>query len=139
MGPSFSPDGGWIAYTAEESGRYEVYAQAYPSGQRTQVSFQGGEEPIWSRKGDELFYRNGNKWMSVRISTTGGFNPGTPRELIQGPFWNVAGVSYDVAPDGARFLLLKPVREERPVTEVNVVLNWFEELKSRVAPGPMAQ
>jgi len=138
-GPSFSPDGRWIGYTAEDSGRYEVYVQAYPSGQRTQVSFQGGEEPIWSPKGDELFYRNGDKWLSVPISTEGGFKPGTPRELFRGPYWNIAGVSYDIARDGRRFLLLKPVHQEEPVTELKVVLNWFEELKTRVPGGPQAK
>ncbi|MSU48983.1 MAG: TIR domain-containing protein [Opitutus sp.] len=134
-GASFSPDGRWIAYTAEESGRYEIYVQGFPAGPRVQVSFDGGEEPLWSRKGGELVYRNGNRWMSVSYTTNSEFKPETARELIKGPYVNVPGVSFGIAPDAARFLMLKPLYEEKPVTEVKVVLNWLEELKSKVPVG----
>ncbi len=131
-GASLSADGAWIAYTSEESGRYENYVQPFPAGPRVQVSFDGGEEPLWSPQGGELIFRNGDKWLSVAYATTPGFIPETPREIIKGPYINVAGISWNFAPDAKRLLVLQPLHEQKVVTEVKVVLNWFEELKRRV-------
>jgi len=131
-GPSLSPDGRWLAYTSDESGDYQIYVRPYPvTEERYQVSTTpGSEEPIWSQSGDELFYRNGLRWMSVAITTQPKFSWGEPQELFRGNYINVSGFSYDVAPDG-RFLLLQG---EQPLTttNLNVVLNWFEELKRLV-------
>ncbi len=133
--PAFSPDGRWIAYSSDESGQYEVYVRPYPGpGGRLQVS-QGGEEPIWSRDGRELFYRNGQKWMVAAATLKPEFKAETPRPLFEGPYLNVPGMSYDVHPDGKRFLLLLPAGTETPVTQLHVVLNWFEELKQKAAAG----
>jgi serine/threonine protein kinase/Tol biopolymer transport system component len=133
VGSKFSPDGRWIAYVSDESGQYEVYVRPYPGpGGKWQVSTQGGGEFVWSRDGNELFYRNGNKWMAVAVNLTPEFNAKTPRALFEGPYVDVGGLSFDVAPDGQRFLLLEPA-EHGPVTHLNVVLNWFEEVKRKTS------
>jgi len=131
---AFSPDGRWLAYASEESGKTEVYVQAYPgpSG-KWQISTEGGVEPVWARSGQELFYRNGNKMMAVEIRTQPAFNAGTPRLLFEGEYASVPwAANYDVSADGQRFLMLRPDEEQAAATQINVVLNWFEELKRRV-------
>jgi len=139
--PRFSPDGLWIAYVSDESGRTEVYVQPYPGpGGKWQVSKDGGTEPVWNRNGRELFYRSGNKMMAVEITTQPNFALGNPRMLFEGPYaLSAVPVSnYDVSPDGKRFLMLKPADEgqgQAASTQINVVLNWSEELKRRVPAG----
>jgi hypothetical protein len=93
------------------------------------ISHEFGEELIWSTNGDELFYRNRNKWMVVSISTKPEFAAGTSKVVFEGPYINIAGLSYDVAPDGERFLVLQPEYDDSQVRELHVVTNWFEELK----------
>src|SRR3972149_1341479 len=67
--PKFSPDGKWLAYTSDESGRREIYVQPYPGpGGEWQISTGGGQEPVWNPKGSELFYRNGSKIMAVDVN-----------------------------------------------------------------------
>jgi Tol biopolymer transport system component len=137
--PRFSPDGHWLAYISDESGRYEVYVQPYPGpGGKWQISKEGGTQPVWNRNGRELFYRSGDKMMAVDIATQPGFSASTPRMLFEGVFDREWGpvTDYDVSPDGQRFLMVKPAeREQARPTQINVVLNWFEELKRRVPPG----
>jgi Tol biopolymer transport system component len=130
--PTLSPDGRWLAYSSDASGRYEIYVQAYPElGGRSQISTEGGTEPVWSRNGRELFYRSGDKMMAVEIDTRSGFSAGKPKSLFQGLYQPtpILDANYDVAPDGRRYLMIKPGAEEQAPTQVNVVLNWFEELK----------
>jgi len=113
------------------------YVQPYPAMDRSiPISFGLGEEPIWSPKGDELFYRSNNKWMVVSISTESEFKAGTPQLLFEGPYLNVSGMSYDIAPDGQRLLVLKSQYDDSQVRELHVVANWFEELK-RLVPSPV--
>jgi serine/threonine protein kinase len=132
-GPAFSPDGRWIAYVSDEQGRYDVYVQPYPqTGERWKVSTEGGEEPVWSPTNQELFYRNGRKWMVVSYSTGSAFTPNIPKVLFEGDYVNVGGRSYDVSPDGQRFLLVKSNGESKAHTQLNVVTNWFEELRRKV-------
>jgi Tol biopolymer transport system component/tRNA A-37 threonylcarbamoyl transferase component Bud32 len=131
---AFSPDGRWLAFASDASGRYEIYVQAYPGpGGRLQISSEGGAEPLWSRNGRELFYRSGDKMMAVEIDTRSSFSAGKPKSLFQGRYLPAPAqtANYDVAPDG-RFLMIKPGGEEQAPTQVNVVLNWFEELKRLV-------
>jgi len=137
--PTFSPDGRWIAYHSDRDGNLQIYVRPYPGMNRVwQISYEQGEEPIWSPKGDELFYRSGdNKWMVVSISTEPEFVAGTPQVLFEGPYSNVSGLSYDISPDGQRFLVLKPQYDDSQVRELHVVTNWFEELKHLV-PSPEA-
>jgi eukaryotic-like serine/threonine-protein kinase len=138
-GPRFSPDGRRLAYVSNESGRYEIYVQPYPGpGGKWQISTEGGTEPVWNRNGRELFYRSGDKMMAVDIATQPGFSAGTPRMLFQGSYVTPASTyaNYDVSPDGQRFLMLKPSEGGLAApTQINVVLNWFEELKRRVPTG----
>ena len=132
---SFSPDGHWMSYASDESGRYEVYVQPFPSsGGKWQISTEGGREPRWSRNGRELFYRSGDKMMAVDVVTQSAFQVATPRVLFQGPYEPTNSVSpnYDVSADGQRFLMVQPSEQQPAVTEFNVVLNWFEELKRSV-------
>jgi serine/threonine-protein kinase len=134
--PRFSPDGRWLAYISNESGRYEVYVQPYPGpGGKWQISTEGGSEPTWNPNGRELFYRSGDKMMAVDIAMHPGLTVGKPRALFAGWYEATPATfsNYDVTPDGQRFLMLKPADTgESAPTQINVVLNWFEELKRRV-------
>ena len=151
--PKFSPDGKWLAYSSDESGRREVYVQPYPGpGGKWQISSDGGQEPVWNPKGGELFYRSGSKMMAVDVQvgqasrpalsedrsgdpSLPNFSAGKPRMLFEEPYLPTGGSLpyYDVSPDGQRFLMLKPVESPASTpTQINVVLNWFEELKQKV-------
>jgi len=137
--PRFSPNGHWLAYTSNESDRFEIYVQPYPGpGGRWQISTEGGREPVWNPNGRELFYRNGNKMMAVDIATQPGFAASKPRMLFEGRYEPapIPVANYDVSSDGQRFLMVKPAEQEQaPKMQINVVLNWFEELKRRVPSG----
>jgi len=139
-GAMFSPDGHWLAYVSNESGRPEVYVQPFPGpGGKWQISTEGGTEPAWNRNGKELFYRSGNKMMALDVTTQPGFSPGKPRMLFEGQYltndWPQVGTLYDVSPDGQRFLMVKTTEQAFAATQINVVLNWFEELKQKVPTG----
>ena len=130
----FSPDGQWLAYMSNESGRNEVYVQPYPGpGGKWQISTEGGTEPVWSPKGNELFYRNGDQMMVVAINTQAAFSAGTPQVLFAGPYTSGQGFrqNYDVTPDGQRFVMVRAAQGSEQA-QINVVLNWFEELKRLV-------
>jgi len=132
-GPHMSPDEKWIAYTSDESGRYEIYVKAYPgSGGAWVISAEGGEEPIWSRDGRSLFYRNGDTWLEAPVSFEPEFTVGTPRVVIEGPYINVPGRSYDVSADGSKFLVILDEGNEEYSRHVEVILNWFDELERLV-------
>jgi hypothetical protein len=136
----FSPDGRWLAYVSNESGHYEVYVQPYPGpGGKLQISTDGGAEPLWNPNGRELFYRSGNKMIVVDITTQPNFSAGKPKVLFAGQYQPspspVPNANYDVSPDGQRFLMLKPGGQDQAATQLNVVLNWFEELKQKVPAG----
>ena len=138
--PQFSPDGRWLAYVSAESSRREIYVQPYPgTGGKWQISTEGGNEPAWNRNGRELFYRDEDKMMAVDINTRSGFAAGKPRQIFEGHYQlstlNRVRSEYDVSPDGQRFLMLKPVEQEQAPTQINVVLNWTEELKRLVPTG----
>jgi Tol biopolymer transport system component/predicted Ser/Thr protein kinase len=137
--PWFSPDGRWLAYISDESGRNEIYVQPYPGpGGKWQISTDGGTEPVWNPNGRELFYRSGDRMMAVDIATQPGFSAGTPRMLFEGRYEPppVPIVNYAVSPDGQRFLMVKPSEQAQATpTQINVVLNWFEELKQKVPTG----
>jgi eukaryotic-like serine/threonine-protein kinase len=137
--PMFSPDGRWLAYGSDESGRPEIYVQPYPGpGGKWQISADGGTEPAWNHNGRELFYRQGNKLMAVDVTTQPTFSPGKPRMLFEGqyaPSTTLSSRNYDVSPDGQRFLMVKTVEQEQTTAQINVVVNWFEELKQKVPTG----
>jgi Tol biopolymer transport system component len=111
--PWLSPDARWVAYTSNQSGRSEVYVQAFPgSSGRSQVSTDGGTEPVWARSGRELFYRVGDRMMAVAVESRSTFKAAAPRVLFTGRYASVAWgeANYDVSPDG-RFLMLRSEAE----------------------------
>lgn len=137
-----SPDGRWMAYTSDESGRVEVYVRPFPGpGERWQVSTDGGVEPIWARDGRELFFRLGDALMSAGVEPRGrALRTTVPRRLFEGRYLRVLDLSsavaavYDVSPDGRRFVMIQG-SEEAPPSQLQVVIHWFDELKRRVAAG----
>jgi Tol biopolymer transport system component len=137
--PRFSPNGRWLAYVSNESGRFEIYVQPYLGpGEKWQISTEGGTEPVWNPNGRELFFRSGDKMMAADVTTHPSFSAGKPKMLFEGPFEPAPTTfpNYDVSPDGQRFLMLKLVEQaEAAPTQINVVLNWFEELKQKVPTG----
>ena len=105
----FSPNGRWVAFSSNESGRVEVYVARYPSLQeKVTVSTGGGEVPVWSHDGKELFYRRGQSMMGVQVDTTARFRASTPKVLFSNPSYVGVGgdLSFDVTPDGRRFLMI---------------------------------
>jgi eukaryotic-like serine/threonine-protein kinase len=133
--PRFSPDGHWLAFGSNESGRPEVYVQPFPGlGAKWQISTEGGVAPVWEGHGRELFYQSGNKLMAVAIQTQPTFVAGPPHVLFDGAYVADGSNDYDVAPDG-RFIMIQTGQSEAPATQIALVQNWFEELKRR-APTP---
>jgi len=131
----WSPCGQWVAYSSDESGRWEVYVEPYPDpGPKVPISTEGGQQPMWSRDGKELFYRNRNKMMAAGVETESQFRVTGPVELFEGRYLSNVGLqNYDVAPDG-RFLMIQETKESAPLG-INVVLNWLEELERLVPTG----
>ena len=140
-GPEFSPDGRWLAYTSDETGRLEVYVRPFPGpGGKWLISQEGGREPVWARSGKQLYYRSldGKEVWAVDVQTGAGFAASKPRRLLQLTEAMITGYpnrTWDVSPDGQRFLMVK-LEDIRltPVTELVLVVNWVEDLK-RLAPA----
>lgn len=121
----FSPDGRFLAYVCDESGRGEVYVQAFSDpASRGQVSSGSGARPRWRGDGRELFYFAGGKLMAVEVKAGAALEAGNPRELFKPPL----GADYAVSRDGQRFLIATSAEEDSP-SPVTVVLNWTAELK----------
>jgi Tol biopolymer transport system component len=125
----FSPDGRWMSYVSDESGRLEVYIRAFPDdGSKWQISTAGGVEARWRKDGRELFYvtREG-ALMAVALETRGDFHAGVPQQLFKARFYTTgAGVdrpSYDATRDGQRFLI-NSIAEEMASSPVTVIVNW---------------
>jgi len=138
MYPEFSPDGRWVAYSSDESGRDEVYVRPFPGpGGKWQISHAGGTQPLWARTGNELFYRQGDQVWAVDVQTGLRLNSGKPRLLFEEPGFAraIPCRGWDLSLDGKRFLMLKLDDRKTPVTEMTLVQNWFEELKLLVPTG----
>ncbi len=135
--PAFHPRGDWIAYASDISGRYEVYVRRYPSGNdRRQISFDRGDEPIWDASGEMLYYRSGNTMKAVAIEIEPSFSSGEPNDLFtEFSARNTIVRNYDFDSVNRRFIMVKPLQEESTPTQINVVLNWFEELKRLMPTG----
>ena len=137
-GPIFSPDGHWLAYVSDESGRQEIYVRPFPGpGGKIPISTDGGTQPVWARNGRELFYRNGDKMMLAAVETRPVFTAAKPRLLFEAHYetgFSPFEPDYDVSPDGQRFLMVKASEQESAPTQLNVVLNWSDELR-RLAPA----
>jgi eukaryotic-like serine/threonine-protein kinase len=127
----FSPDGRWLAYQSNESGRFEVYVRSLPDGGQTvRVSTDGGLVPAWSPTGRELFYRSTNgKMMAASVDAEGGLHAGKPRVLFDAIQYEN---QYGVAPDGKRFLMMPLIPTEQSPTQIHLVLNFLSELRQRV-------
>ena len=141
MNGEVSPDGRWMAYDSDESGRVEVYVRPFPNVEsaRRQVSTGGGTRPLWSRTGREIFYYVApDTIMAVPVRVGADVALGSPRPVVKGSF--AAPIfpnrHYDASADGQRFLLLKdapkPDGRQPDAPEIHLVLNWFEELKTKV-------
>jgi hypothetical protein len=142
-GPSFSPDGRWLAYESNESGRFEVYVRPFPaSGVPRQISTDGGGLARWSSDGREVFFMLARRLYAVPIRTAPTLEVGAPRLLFELPFGPTGGgvgpPPWDVTPDGQRFIFVKPGDDELAPLRIHIVENWFEELKRRVRPGSVA-
>jgi len=125
-GGLLSPDGRWVAYVSDESGRAEVYVRPLAGqGEKLQVSADGGGEPVWAPGGEELFYRSGDKLMAVALSLRGGASlAGRPQVLFETPYMRSLGPypNYDVDRDGRRFVMVKG--DPAPPPRLDVVLEW---------------
>ncbi len=132
----FSPDGKWVAYSSNETGKWEIYVTSFPAPRgKWQVSVGGGEQPRWRGDGKELFYLSpDSKVMAVPVTTGANFDSGTPMALFQAtprqpiPIYDL--FVYDVSRDGQRFLIITPVKEAE-ITPMSVVLNWPAKLTKR--------
>jgi serine/threonine protein kinase len=148
--PQISPDGRWIAYSSNESGKFEIYVRPFPDVEEGmwQVSTSGGHSPLWSPDGKELFYRNGDATMVIPVDTDRTFSHGNPEILFHGTYITsdvpplISMTSWDIHPDADRFLMIKPsavtegesseaATADEP-RKIIIVTNWFEELKQRV-------
>jgi Tol biopolymer transport system component len=134
--PALAPNGRWMAYDSNEGGRLDVFIQSYPdpSRGRIQVSSNGGSEPWWTKGGRELAFRRGDSVMVVSVDPATG-TVGRPTALFAGRYasnedWSTPP-SYDVTPDGERFLMLKFAADAER-RRVNVVTNWFAELRQKL-------
>jgi Tol biopolymer transport system component len=153
----FSPDGRWLAYESIETGRREIYVRPFPAGSPVyRVSNNGGSSPFWSPDGTQLFYvaavpdeRNDDDdtadepedvqrptaLMVVDIDSSNGFERNRPEVVFTRVISDTVPVrSLDISPDGERFIIMRPepLPDVQPVTSVNLVLNWFDELVERV-------
>ncbi|MBW3565545.1 MAG: protein kinase [Acidobacteria bacterium] len=128
---NFSPEGRWVAYESFETGSREIHVRPYPEGApRITITTEGGSVPFWNPNGEELFYRCGKTaYCVVPVETEPTFSAGEPRILFEADFlprhWQT---SIDVAPDGERFLVIRPAPEEVPERKIVYIPNWVHEL-----------
>ena len=142
MNGEVSPNGQWLAYESNESGRLEIYVRPFPNvgAWKRQVSTNGGTQPLWARNGQELFYESRGTLMRALVKMGSTFEHGTPEKLFDAPYLvrhagGGLGRMYDVSADGQQFLMTKETGEadERPPSpRIILVQNWFEELKRLV-------
>jgi serine/threonine-protein kinase len=132
-----SPDGRWLAYQSNESGSFQVYVRPFPAveGGRWQISPAGGTKPLWARTGRELLYVGlDGKMMSVPIQSGATFTFGNATTVFDANRYyvtNTIGRTFDLSPDGQRFLFVTNGPEES-TSQLNVVLDWFAELNQKV-------
>jgi len=143
--PAISPDGNWVAYMSDESGRPEIYVRPFPrAAGKWQVSDGGGSWPAWSRTGSEIIFRSGDGLMAAPVSTSDGtFRAGRPQQLAQGGFsGDQVGIAisgsifsdFDPMPDGENFVVLLGAEGKGIQSHVTLVTNWFDVLKENL-PG----
>ena len=144
--PQISPDGRYVAFQSDESGKGEIYVRSFPdvTKGKWQVSNGGGNSPLWSPDSRELFYRSGDSTMAVEVAAEPTFKYGNPIILFRGTYLSnasqkIASTPWDIHPNGKKFLMIKPPASTgavpgaaSPQPKINIVLNWYEELKARV-------
>jgi serine/threonine-protein kinase len=129
--PDFSPDGRWVAYESDESGRMEILVISFPDlAVKRQISINGGRAPRWDPQGGSLYYLEGDRLMAVPMSSSSGLRLGTGQLLFQTP----ARV-FDVSPDGRRFILVLPNPALVP-PGIHVVVDWVRELREKISRSP---
>jgi eukaryotic-like serine/threonine-protein kinase len=139
MNAELSPDGRWLAYQSNESGRDQIYVRPFPhvSAGKWQVSSSGGMRPLWARNSRELFYESSRALMRVEATIGSTFESGTPSKLFDGPyFYSLIERMYDVSPDGRRFLMInesRPSNQPAPTPRL-IVVRTFAALHRRVPP-----
>jgi Tol biopolymer transport system component len=131
--PMFSPDGHAIAYVSSETNRNEIHLRPFPGpGEKLVVSTGGGNEPVWSPTGRELFYRVGNALMAVDVTTTPQLKVGTPHRLFEQRYEPSISLYANYSTiDGQRFLMIK--RTDQDDARINLIVNWFDQLKRATA------
>jgi serine/threonine-protein kinase len=141
-GPNFSPNGKWIAYASNVSrgagGGMEIYVRPYPksSGGVWKISKGGGNQPLWSRDGKKIYYKNGDVMFSVDVTATNRFSNGNPEKIFEGNYFVPYGRRFDIHPDGDKFIMIQRPEETSPDQKIFVIQNFSEELKRLV---PTAQ
>jgi len=130
MAPRLSPDGRWLAFASDESGRFEIYVQPFPGpGARVQLSSDGGSAPLWARSGKTLYYQHTNEVVALPVTTDQAFSIGERKVVFTGDYVSAfTHASYDVAPDGTHFIMLKRADED---ARAMIVLNWDRELEAK--------
>ena len=130
--PRFSPDGNWVAFTSSAEGALpQIYVKGFPNGAvRIQVSSSSGTDPMWSRDGKTLYFRDGTSMVAAKVNTSGQFTVSSRTPLFRDTFWaSDRHSAYDVSPSG-QFAMLKTSSDDGRAV---VVLNWLDEVKSRLA------
>jgi Tol biopolymer transport system component len=119
-----SPDGHWLAYVSDETGRWEIYVRPMQGDAATaRITTDGGAEPVWDKTGHRIYFRNGVRWMRAYLSTSPVLKAAGPIEMLRGPYVNIPRYSYNVAHDD-RFLLLKSEYQRKPSPQLEIVENW---------------
>ena len=134
---ALSPDGEWLAYQSDETGRFEVYVQRFPGlGDRVQVSTAGGVQPVWAPDGGELFYRSTSDGTVVGVAAETGqsLTVGASRVVFVDSYVRHETRNYDISPDGTRFLMSKYSVIETQAPQIVIRQGWHNELLARVSP-----
>ena len=136
VNPQFSPDGRFLAYMSNENGRYELYVMPFRNGSgKWQISTNGSNGTHWQLDGKQLFYMESGNIMGVDIATQPSFHASTPRVIVPPKGRETVAAFFDVSPDGQRFLIHQQTSEAAQTAQINVILNWSEELRRRSSSG----
>jgi dipeptidyl aminopeptidase/acylaminoacyl peptidase len=131
--PVFSPDGKWIAYMSTVATRSEIYIEPFPgNGDQWKVSSDGGSFPRWAPNGRELYFMRHQALYAVNLAR-GPANASPPTRLLDGPYVETFGHAFAVAPDGNRFLMLKPADARTSASTLTLVEGWLTEVEARIA------
>ncbi|MDH3652244.1 MAG: hypothetical protein OEQ53_21325 [Saprospiraceae bacterium] len=134
--PDFSPDDKWVVYESDETGTLEIYVTNFPDkSEKIQISTSGGYEPQWSHKGDRIFYRHNDDFYVVQLNRKDEISFSKPAILFNGKYRYRSGWGryYDLSPDEKYFVAVKEIMTEPTISSLNVIINFFEEVKQKTA------